>query len=248
MPLSLPTRPAKPRSYGLTSVHDVGVSLHTQKSILEDYACFLDVAKIGIGCAYILPNLVQKISLYKTYGVKVYFGGTLFEKFYHQNKMDEYLSFCSDHSVDCIEISCGTIDLDLDTRCKLISRISQTFNVYAEVGTKDTNRIMPPSEWLVEIASLFESGADYVITEGRDSGTAGLFRPSGEIRDGLLTEIIRSCNTENLIFEAPTAKSQMHLINLIGPNVNLGNISIFDLPQLEAQRCSLRSETFFLTQ
>ena len=245
MSLILPNRCLKPRSSGITSIHDVGISLDQQRGILSDYSAFLDFAKIGIGCAYILPNLLQKISLYHDHEVKVCFGGTLFEKFYHQNRFEEYLAFCVENSVDAIEISCGTIDIPIDQRCKILSQIPESFLVLAEVGTKDADCIMSPSDWLNEIHSLLDAGAHYIITEGRDSGTAGLFRPSGEIRDGLLADIIKNFNLEKLIFEAPTARSQMHFINLIGANVNLGNISPFDIPLLEAQRCSLRSETFF---
>ena len=246
MRLNLPNRSKRPRKTGITSIHDVGITIAQQKGILENYSSFLDIAKIGVGCAYILPNLIEKINLYQEYKVKVYFGGTLFEKAYSQNKIDEYLSYCDKNEIDTIEVSTGTIDIDLQERINLVTKISKTHNTYAEVGSKDTEKVMAPSSWIQEIEVLLNAGAKYVITEGRDSGTAGIFRPSGEMRTGLIDDIAKSCSSDQLIFEAPNSQAQMYFINLIGSNVNLGNINPFDLPLLEAQRCGLRSETFNL--
>ena len=114
----------------------------------------------------------------------------------------------------------------------------------AEVGRKDTSIIMPPSAWIDEIAAFLDAGVSYVITEGRDSGTAGIYRPSGEIRTGLVADIVSNIDPDRLIFEASSGQAQMFFINLVGPNVNLGNIGPRDLVRLEAQRQGLRSETF----
>lgn len=38
----------------------------------------------------------------------------------------------------------------------------------------------------------------------------------------------------------------MFFINEFGANVNLGNIKLTDVLALEAERCGLRSETFFM--
>lgn len=103
---------------------------------------------------------------------------------------------------------------------------------------------MTPSHWIEEIRLLFNRGAKYIITEGRNSGTAGIFRPSGELRTDLVDEIIHHIDSSKLIIEAPTAKAQTFLINLIGSNVNLGNVNPHDLLAVEAERVGLRSETF----
>ena len=118
--------------------------------------------------------------------------------------------------------------------------------VLAEVGGKDSEMIMAPSIWINEIESLLNAGSSYVITEGRDSGTAGIFRADGEIRSGLLDDISRFIDCKKIIFEAPNTLSQMKFINKFGSNVNLANISPYDVLILEAQRQGLRSETFLL--
>ncbi|MCG8332941.1 MAG: phosphosulfolactate synthase, partial [Proteobacteria bacterium] len=91
-------------------------------------------------------------------------------------------------------------------------------------------------------------GSKYVITEGRDSGSAGIFRTSGELRTGLVSDIVSSVDFKHLIFEAPTCSAQMFFINMLGANANLGNVNPNNLLVLESQRCGLRSETFYVNQ
>ena len=244
--LSLPNRTVKPRTFGLTCVHDVQYSIGQLKNILTDYSDYIDIAKLGVGAAYVTPRLSEKIKLYTSFGVKVYFGGTLFEKFYYQKKLSEYKAYLKEYDIDTLEISTGTIDISLEERIDLVKEFSSEFNVFSEIGSKDGEAIMPPSVWIHELNSLLDAGCNYVITEGRNSGTAGVYRPSGEIRTGLIADILSSVPVDRIIFEAPQPKAQMFFINQIGANVNLGNVNPHDLLLLEAQRVGLRSETFFL--
>jgi len=243
--LQLPPRTSKPRAYGITAITDLGVPVQSLRELLADFHPYLDIAKFGIGSAYVTPRLEEKIALYREYGVIPYFGGTLFEKFVHQSSIKEYVAYLKRNKVEWIEISNGTIDLPLERRVELIRQLSGEFKVFAEVGCKDAQKVMPPSEWIHELQSLLEAGASYVITEGRDSGTAGIYRTSGEIREGLLSDILHAIDPKRIIFEAPTPQSQMYFINLVGPNVNLGNVASKDILLVESQRVGLRYETFF---
>jgi len=245
--LDLPKREQKPRKFGITAVHDVRLNMGELKNILTDYASYIDIAKLGVGSAYVTPRLDDKIKLYKEYNVNVYFGGTLFEKFYHQKKLEDYKSYLKQHHIDMVEISMGTVSISLEERVELVKDFSKDFRVLSEIGSKDGEAIMPPSTWINELQVLLEAGCEYVITEGRNSGTAGVYRPSGEIRTGLVADIITNVPSEKIIFEAPLPKAQMFFINQVGANVNLGNVNPNDLLLLESQRVSLRSETFFNT-
>lgn len=244
--LTLPKRTIGMRNYGLTSVVDFGTPMGELKNILADYSDFIDIAKIGIGSAYITPNLKEKIKLYKDYKIRPYFGGTLFEKCYVQNKLPEYLSSLRKLGIEWIEISNGTVDIPIQERLKIISQIKNDFHVISEVGSKDANKDMSTTEWKEEIGLLLDAGCHYVITEGRDSGTAGIYEKSGNIKSDLIHELLRDIDSKKIIFEAPSPKHQMYFINQIGPNVNLGNVKLSDVLVLEAQRCGLRSETFYL--
>lgn len=244
--IELPARTTKPRSLGITAITDVGVPLDTLTNVLKSYSAFLDIAKFGVGSAYIEPKLREKLAVYKSHDVECYFGGTLFEKFYSSEATDDYIKFLRDFDIDSLEISCGTIDIALPDRVDLVKKFKDSGfkSIFAEVGSKDVDSIMAPYEWVDEINSLLEAGCDYVITEGRDSASAGIYRPNGEMREGLLKEIIANTPKEKIIFEAPKGKGQMMFIKMIGSNVNLGNVSIHDLLLLETQRNALRYETF----
>lgn len=244
--LNIPKRTSKKRTYGLTSIADFGTPIGELKNILSDYDSMIDIAKIGIGSAYLTPNLREKLRLYKEHDIHPYFGGTLFEKCFYQQKLPEYLASLHDFGIEWVEISNGTLDIPIEKRLDLIQQMKQEFHVIAEVGSKDSQKDMSIGEWKAEIKQLLEAGASYVITEGRDSGTAGIYESSGKIKSDLIQALVEDIDWKKIIFEAPTPKHQMYFINEIGPNVNLGNVKIHDALILESQRCGLRSETFYL--
>ena len=244
--LSLPKRTSGNRTFGLTSVVDFGTPLGELKNILADYSHIIDIAKLGIGSAYVTPNINKKVQLYQEYNVKPYCGGTLFEKSYFQNKIPEYLSYLRNLGIEWIEVSNGTLEIPLRERLQIISELKDEFQVIAEVGSKDADKEMPISEWREEINLLLNAGCKYVITEGRDSGTSGIYEKCGTIKIDLIQELLQNIDPNKIIFEAPSSKHQMYFIKEIGPNVNLGNVKIIDVLILEAQRLGLRSETFYL--
>ena len=160
-------------------------------------------------------------------------------------KIKEYLNFLRKNKIDTIEISNGTIDLSLKKRVEITKKISKEFFVLCEVGSKDENKQLKISDWIKEISLLIEAGSKYIILEGRNSGTAGIFEKNGKMKEKLVNKILKNFKKEKLIIECPIHKYQMYLINLLGPNVNLGNINLRDMVLLECQRLRLRSETFF---
>ena len=246
--LDLPTRTTKNRTYGINSLHDVKLTTGELRNILADHDSLMDIAKLGVGTALVVPKLKEKIELYQAHDIRVYFGGTLFEKFYYAKKLNNYKRLMNDFNVGLVEVSTGTIDIPIEERIAIIEDFKKDFTVLSEVGSKDSEEIMAPSKWIKEIQALLDVGCEYVITEGRNSGTAGIYRGSGEIRTGLVDDIIDSIDYKKIIFEAPTPASQMYFINKVGVNVNLGNVNPTDLLLLEAQRVGLRSETFFINK
>ena len=89
-----------------------------------------------------------------------------------------------------------------------------------------------------------EAGAWKVIAEARESGNVGIYRDSGEVRQGLVDEILTQIPQETIIWEAPQKAQQTWFIKLLGTDVNLGNIAPFDVIPLETLRLGLRSDTF----
>jgi phosphosulfolactate synthase len=93
--------------------------------------------------------------------------------------------------------------------------------------------------------SEISAGVWKVIAEARESGTVGIFRGTGEVRSGLVAEIIRKIPLEKIIWEAPLKSQQVWFIKLYGANVNLGNIAPNELLALETLRLGLRGDSFF---
>lgn len=246
-PLDVPERTQKPRKRGLTSLYDIGMPLSMARSYMEDFEGIVDIAKLAVGTGYVMPNVEKKIEMYQSFGLKVQFGGTLFEKFYHQGKVDAYIDFIMERGADVLEISDGSVDVPLDVIKKMVDEgKNRGLTVFVEFGSKDPDKMISPNMWVSSIKEYIEAGADYVITESRDSGSAGMFRPSGELRTGLVEDIGAAIDVDRLLFEAPTPQSQMYFINTFGPNVNLANVKPNDILVLEAERMGLRYETFNL--
>ena len=87
------------------------------------------------------------------------------------------------------------------------------------------------------------AGAHWVLTEGRDSGTVGLFTTQGDVRRTVVDAVVASVGLDVVLFEAPQRAQQAWLIRHFGQNVNLGNISVGDALSVETLRLGLRSDT-----
>ncbi|MBA3012784.1 MAG: phosphosulfolactate synthase [Proteobacteria bacterium] len=246
--LTLTKRYEKPREKGLTAITDIGVPLGELVHILGSYHSFVDLAKLGVGSAYIEPCLREKIKLYADHDIPVYFGGTLFEKYYHQAKLDDYLCFLDDLGIEWIEVSDGTIDMQPEEMIRIIERVGQNFKVLTEVGKKEETLDFTSDDWTRQTLDALTAGSAYVVLEGRNTADAGIYDAGGRLDRALIRQILATVDQERLIIEAPTARSQSQVINLLGGNVNLGNIFVRDLLLLESQRQGLRENTFFVSQ
>jgi phosphosulfolactate synthase len=143
----------------------------------------------------------------------------------------------------CVEISDVTIDMDEEDKLAIVRDLSKRYKVLSEVGSKDDAVVITPSKWVDLIGRELEAGAWKVITEGRESGTVGIYRPSGDVKDGLLEEIRETFDTSRLLFEAPVKKQQAWFIKYFGTNVNLGNIPPDEVISVETLRLGVRGDT-----
>jgi len=241
--LDLPERPGKPRASGLTHVIDKGLNLREIEGLFDTAGRFVDVVKLGWGTGYVTNNLEKKIALYRSFDTPVVCGGTLFEAVYALGKVDEFKSWLTDYRFSHVEISDGTVEVSRDRKLELISEFARDFVVLSEVGSKDSEVVFAPYQWVEWIKEELDAGAWKVIAEGREGGTAGIYRPTGELRTGLVDEIEHSIDFHDLIWEAPTKSSQAWFVKHFGPNVNLGNIPPDEVIALETLRLGLRADT-----
>jgi phosphosulfolactate synthase len=241
--LDVPARSPKPRSQGLTHVIDKGMSLRDVEGLFETAGDYVDVVKLGWGTSYVTRNLRDKIAFYLSSQTPVVCGGTLFEAAVARDRVDEYRRWLIENRFSHIEVSDGTIDLPRERKIALISELAQDFVVLAEVGSKDADVVYAPYQWVDWIAEELDAGAWKVLTEGRETGTAGIYRPTGEMRTGLIDEIVHKIDVRSIIFEAPTTASQAWFVRTFGPEVNLGNIPPEEVIPLETLRLGLRADT-----
>lgn len=239
----LPVRPKKPRERGLTSVLDAGLSIREVEDMLEVGEDLIDMVKLGWGTAAVTPQLEDKISAYDSAGIPVCPGGTFFERYYLQDAIDDYRQYLDELGITHVEVSDGTIHMSAEEKCHWIETLSQDLTVVSEVGNKSPEQHIPPYRWVESINRELEAGSWRVICEARASGRAGIFRASGEIRSGLVNEIVDDIDPTNLLFEAPNKSQQVWLIRRFGSNVNLGNIPSDEVIPLETLRLGLRGDT-----
>jgi phosphosulfolactate synthase len=241
--LDLPERSAKPRERGLTHVLDKGLSVAEVDGLMEVAGDSVDIVKLGWGTALVTGNLEAKLARYRAHDVPVVLGGTLTEIALRDGRIDGLVAWMHELGLRHVEVSDGTIALEADRKRELIARLAAEFTVYSEVGSKDDERIMAPYRWVEEIERELAAGAAKVIAEARESGTAGIFRPDGEVRMGLIDEIVHAIDPAKLIFEAPRKEQQVWFLRRFGREVNLGNIAPADVLSLETLRLGLRSDT-----
>jgi phosphosulfolactate synthase len=240
----LPDRTAKPRNNGLTMVMDKGLSLTEAANFIEANSEYVDLVKLGFGTSMVSPNLAEKIKLYKDAGIRVYFGGTLFEAFIVRNQYDDYLKVIEKYGLEHVEVSDGSIEMPHEVKLEYINKLSKHATVLSEVGSKDVEKIIPPYQWIELMKAELKAGAWKVIAESREAGNVGVYRSSGEVREGLVQEILTKIDGEKIIWEAPQKAQQTYFIKLVDANVNLGNIAPNDVIPLETLRIGLRSDTF----
>ena len=197
------------RSNGITMVMDKGLSIEEAKNMMSIGHPHIDIVKLGFGTAFVTPNLKEKLEVYKSYNTPIYFWCTLFEAFLIRNQLDDYISICKDYGITYMEVSDGSIEIPHDIKCGYIEKLSQHGIVLSEVGSKDAAHIIPPYKWIELMQAELNAGSTYVIAEAREAGNVGIYRGTGEVREGLVQEILTKIPSEKIIWEAPQKAQQI---------------------------------------
>jgi phosphosulfolactate synthase len=243
--VSVPCRSEKPRRQGLTVIIDNGIPVAAFQDAIASAADGIDLVKFGWGTALVTPRLAEKTACLDRYGIGYLFGGTLFEKFVTQDRVEDYFELCHRGGCRYLEVSDGTIHLPSARKADLIARAAEEFTVLAEVGYKDAERsaALTGDQWVSFIEQDFAAGASFVVTEARESGRSGICDSDGVPRFDVVEEIIASADCRRLVFEAPTKDLQTFFVTRVGSDVNLANVAPSDVIALETLRLGLRSDT-----
>jgi phosphosulfolactate synthase len=241
--LSLPRRAEKPRETGITHVLDKGLGLRQVEDLLSTASGYIDIVKFGWGTGYLTQNIEGKIAAYRAAGIATCFGGTLLELAIIQNRFDECRRQLRRLGLTHVELSTGIIELTADERHRYIRTLARDFVVFSEVGSKDAQHILAPYRWVEQTQADLAAGSWKVICEARESGTVGIYHSNGEVKAGLIEELVAKVDPGRLVFEAPLKSQQAWLVQKFGSNVNLGNIPTTDVIALETIRVGLRADT-----
>jgi phosphosulfolactate synthase len=241
--LDLPARPPKPRATGLTHVLDKGLPAGEMAGRLATSGQYIDVWKFGWGTAYLDPGVRRKLTQLAAADIRACVGGTLLEVAWSQDKVFEFLAWAEGIGFGCVEVSRGAVAMPVDEKRDLIRLAGARFTVLSEVGAKDPAAAALPEEWAEEVIGDLTAGASLVLTEGRESGTVGMFRADGSVRSDLVEVLVRSVGLSRLVFEAPRKDQQAWFLNRFGPEVNLANVALDETLGLEALRLGLRADT-----
>ncbi|MFE3452614.1 phosphosulfolactate synthase [Nonomuraea sp. NPDC059194] len=245
--LSLPTVAGKPRESGRTHVLDRGLTPDAAAGALELTGEHIDVWKVGWGIAYLDRGLGRKLRLLRAHRVTSCLGGTLLEIAWAQGRADECLAWAESVGFDAVEVSRGVVDMALDDKRELIKKATQAFVVFAETGVKDAEAPLSAAQWRDEIGEDLAAGATWIVTEGRESGTVGIYDGSGHPRPDIIEAAVSAAGVERVMFEAPRTAQQAWLVNRFGPAVNLANIAPDDVLPLATLRLGLRADTAALS-
>jgi len=241
----IPERTPQPRQNGLTMMMDKGLSVREAEDFVKSSAPYCDLVKFGFGSSMITQDLKKKIAIYHEAGMKVYLGGTLFEAFVVRDMFDEYRKLLKDLDLHCAEVSDGSIYISHKKKCKFISQLAEDVTVLSEVGSKEEGILISPAKWVRMMSNELKAGSWKVIAEARESGNVGIYRPNGTAHTMLVNKILNKIKAEDILWESPQKPQQVWFIQLVGANVNLGNIAPNDVIALESLRLGLRGDTFF---
>ena len=242
-PLELPERPPKPRSVGITHVLDKGLPAHELPGVLDTCGAYIDIWKFGWGTAYLDPGVEPKLATLADHGILACVGGTLLEVAWVQRRIDEFLDWAAGVGFPCVEVSRGAAPMRPDEKYDLIRTATSRFTVLSEVGAKSAADRMPCVDWAEEVAGDLAAGARWVLTEGRESGTVGIYDHAGRVREDVVSAVLAAGGVEKIVFEAPRKDQQAWFIQHCGPNVNLANIPVSEVLGLETLRLGLRADT-----
>lgn len=241
----LPERTVKPRAYGVNMVMDKGLSLREAEDMLQSAGHLIDFVKLGFGTSVITGGLEEKIRFYHNAGIRLYFGGTLFEAFLIRKDVDGFKRVLDKYKMDTVEISDGSMDMEHDLKCGYISEFAKNYTVLSEVGSKRADVILTDEQWLQEMQTEHKAGSAFVIAEAREAGNIGIYDSTGAAKKSLINLITEHFDVNKILWEAPQKNQQLYFIKEFGCNVNLGNIAPADVIPLETIRLGLRGDTFF---
>ena len=224
-----------------TMVIDEGLGANAYNDLLQHSNHFTAI-KLGYGTSLLTDKTLLEHKLTSTPPeTLLYPGGTLYEYYMKHHTIEDYIKYVTDYGFKTVEVSNGcNTHSSADKKISIEYLKFYDFTVISEVGSKlgDINL----KETREEIKTDLKNGADYIILEGRASGTAGIYNKDGDLTS-IGNRLIESTPRGKLIVEAPLKKQQVHLMKRFGSDIGVGNIKPRDVLSVACLRRGLRGDT-----
>ncbi len=246
--IALPSRVAKPRNQGLTSVLDKGMSELYMQDYLEDAAPYIDLVEFGWGTSRLFSaeRLRTKIETLCDYDIRVSPGGTLTELAVVQHCVPDFFRNVVDFGFTGVEVAEGVIEMPLTDKLCLIRMARQM-----GLEVVSTMRESTPAERqnvqlnrrIAQALAELEAGAWKVRVKRSDGNLAGVEIGDHTTQESDVDALVQAIGLEHLIFAAPQKSQQIKLCKQYGNQVNLGHIAPENVIPVETFRIGLHEDT-----
>jgi phosphosulfolactate synthase len=211
---------------------------------------FVDVVKIGWGLPALLPReeLRSRISRYHKHHVLVSSGGTLTEFASLRRMVPSYFDDLAQANFDIVEISESRLNLSLPEKKRMLAEAQDRgLKAAIKVGRKSPRDQLGPAVLWEKLEEARALSPWRIIVESGEGRGVTLFDIAGELHVEVLDQLMNRADGRELILEAPEARQRTQLLLRLGPDVNLGAVSLQEVPYLETQRLGISAgETFGL--
>ena len=244
--ISFDRRKPKPRKSGLTVMIDRNLGIHSQEDLITLSGDFVDIAKIMVGISAIIPKnvLKKKIDTYHSNDILAFPGGQFLELMFSEQQVDNYFKDVANAGFRLVEVSDNRIDITTQEKGDLIKTAIEKYGlkVLGETGSK---RVSSDIRLLIkDIKNCLNSGAWKVMFEAAELFENGIFKQD------VIETLTKEMSLNDIIFELPgpwipqIKISDIYtliswLIQNLGSEVNIANVSPEDILCLEAERVNL---------
>jgi phosphosulfolactate synthase len=239
-------------------VIDLGWPLSFVEGAIEAFGDYIDIVKL-VELHLTQPTEVvrRKIALYRAAGIDVEPGGVIVEIARAQGCEGPALETMRTLGFDSIEVSASTSSREVDDDLRFIEEAKRLgFKIYGEVGKKfvegDSTRLgedrIDIDATVAEMKALVAAGCRGVFWEGQvlkhllGTTPGAIIERDAQARPQL-EAVASQVGVENIIFEVSSLipfesrrALQAWLIHLFGPDVNIGNARLEEIPMLEHTR------------
>lgn len=239
----------KPRTCGLTAVHDHGFGTAQLEAALEATGPFIDYLKFRTYTFRFYPEklILAKLDICHRHGIKVMMGGNVTELAWFQGIWEKLAEKTKEYGWDALEISATYAPFTDDDMIRMAKYAANLgLEVIYEWGVKKPKKPLNPDKAADQIKRLLDQDVKLVILEqGEIDMLLGIdeIGPNAKLMDQLFEKV----GMENIMVEAIRHNHIVWLLKNYGPVVNIGpNLKFDQVMLLEPMRRGIGRDVDYL--